>query len=472
MSFNIYLFAFKDNKIDFRVREEIVLQFKNNENISSSENTYFEYHPKDHGRAEFNFEDSAMVSSIDVNIGSLSLSLVEYLFDLLKSWNLFLFDNQGTNNEEHPTLFALSEDDFSHLPYDFTSPFCVIENANDLYDYLAISFNEWSKYRDQVIGKKSLNDDARSLFDIITAAVSSQLRESLWNQIDKKIEKKALEDLFNDVFSSMDNKKKWIWLQVDVRDYKEVQWQAVAIAKTIGLIEECPDFTKERKNQVSDSKTLNALLNFDLWLSKFKKSFILLDGSDTYFGFVIFDDELEYTLNLLQNIGIRAQAIRQINLNKEIVAKQDSKLELELELLSPLDEKSLSNDVVILKISPNDKNTKKRMVEYRKIILEAGKIPLICISASWCEPCQEMLLALQHDDAKSLMKQIVLILLDIDDWGIYLYDIKITPTCVPVFFDIGKNGSSGKLSVDGGAWGDDSLPSEIVAVLKNTFKLK
>jgi hypothetical protein len=66
MSFNIYLFAFKDNKIDFRVREEIVLQFKNNENISSSENTYFEYHPKDHGRAEFNFEDSAMVSSIDV----------------------------------------------------------------------------------------------------------------------------------------------------------------------------------------------------------------------------------------------------------------------------------------------------------------------------------------------------------------------------------------------------------------------
>lgn len=470
MSFNIYLFAFKDNKIDFRVREEIVLQFKNNKNISSSENTYFEYHSKDHGRAEFNFEDNAMISRIDVTIGSLSFSLVEYLFELLKSWNLFLFDNQGTNNEEHPTLFALSEDDFSHLPYDFTSPFCVIENANDLYDYLAISFNEWSKYRDQVIGKKLLNDDARSLFDIITAAVSSQLRESLWNQIDKKIEKNAIEDAFNDVFSSMDNKKEWLWLQVDVRDYKEVQWQAVAIAKTIGLLEECPDFTKEIESQVSDSKTLNALLNFDLWLSKFKKSFILLDGSDTYFGFVVLDDELEYTLNLLQNIGISAQAIRQINLNKEIVAKQESKLELEFS--SQLNEKSLSNDVVILKISPNDKNTKKRMAEYRKIILEAGKIPLICISASWCKPCQEMLLALQHDDAKSVMKQIVLIVLDIDDWGIYLYDIKIAPTCVPVFFDIAKNGSSGKLSVDGDAWGDDSLPSEISTVLKNTFKLK
>lgn len=470
MSFNIYLFAFKDNKIDFRVREEIVLQFKNNENISSSENTYFEYHSKDHGRAEFNFEDNVMISRIDVTIGSLSFSLVEYLFELLKSWNLFLFDNQGTNNEEHPTLFALSEDCFSHLPYDFTSNRCVIKNSDDLYDYLAISFNEWSKYRDQIIGKKSLNDDARSLFDIITAAVSSQLRESLWNQIDKKIEKNAIEDAFNDVFSSMDNKKEWLWLQVNVRDYKEVQWQAVAISKTIGLLEECPDFTKEIESQVSDSKTLNALLNFDLWLSKFKKSFILLDGSDTYFGFVVLDDELEYTLNLLQNIGISAQAIRQINLNKEIVAKQESKLEIEFS--SQLNEKSLSNDVVILKISPNDKNTKKRMAEYRKIVLEAGKIPLICISASWCEPCQKMLLALQHDDAKSVMKQIVLIVLDIDDWGIYLYDIKIAPTCVPVFFDIAKNGSSGKLSVDGDEWGDDSLPSEIVAALKNTFKLK
>ena len=112
------------------------------------------------------------------------------------------------------------------------------------------------------------------------------------------------------------------------------------------------------------------------------------------------------------------------------------------------------------------------MAEYRKIVLEAGKIPLICISASWCEPCQEMLIALGHEDAKSVMKQIVLIVLDIDDWGIYLYDINVAPTCVPVFFDIAKNGSSGKLSVDGAAWGDDSLPSEIVDVLKNTFKLK
>ncbi|WP_368029267.1 hypothetical protein [Arcobacter sp. s6] len=47
----------------------------------------------------------------------------------------------------------------------------------------------------------------------------------------------------------MDNKKEWLWLQVDVRDYKEVQWQAVVIAKTIGLIEECPDFIKEIESQ-------------------------------------------------------------------------------------------------------------------------------------------------------------------------------------------------------------------------------
>jgi thiol-disulfide isomerase/thioredoxin len=468
MSFNIYLFAFKENKLDFRVREEIILQLKNNENISFSENGYFEYSSKDYGRAEFNFEDNVMISSIDVTIRSLSHGLVEYLFELLKCCNLSLFDNQGTNNVEHPTLFALSEDCFSHLPYDFTSNRCVIKNSDDLYHYLAISFDEWSKYRDQVIGKKSLNDDVRSLFDIITAAVSSQLRESLWNQVNKKIAKNTVEDIFHDVFSSMDNKKEWLWLQVDVRDYEEVQWQAVAIAKTIGLLDECPDFTKEQENQVSDSKTLNALLNFDLWLSKFKKSFILLDSANTYFGFVVLDDEVEHTLKLLKNIGINGQVIRQFILNKEIVDKEN----INLELSSELNEKSLSNDLVILKISPNNKNTKTQLAQYRKTVLAAGKIPLICISASWCEPCQEMLIALGHEDAKSVMKQVVLIVLDIDDWGIYLYDINVAPTCVPVFFDIAKNGSAGQLSVDGAAWGDDSLPAEIVDVLKNTFKLK
>lgn len=464
MSFNIYLFAFKDNKLDFRVREEIIFQLKNNENISFSENGYFEYSSKDYGKAEFSLENSAMISSIDVTIRSLSLTLVEYLFELLKCCNLSLFDNQGTNNVEHPTLFALSEDCFSHLPYDFTSNRCVIKNSDDLYHYLAISFDEWSKYRDQVIGKKSLNDDVRSLFDIITAAVSSQLRESLWNQVNKKIAKNTVEDIFHDVFSSMDNKKEWLWLQVDVRGYEEVQWQAVAIAKTIGLLDECPDFTKEQENQLSDSKTLSALLNFDLWLSKFEKSFILIDSGDTYFGFVVSDDKIDYTLKILQTIGINGQTIRQLT-----VSKQDIAIELQLEL----DEKLLKNDVAIFKISPNNnENTKTRLSQYRKTILAAGKIPLICISASWCEPCQEMLIALGHEDAKSVMKQVVLIVLDIDDWGIYLYDINVAPTCVPVFFDIAKNGSAGQLSVDGAAWGDDSLPTEIVDVLKNTFKLK
>ncbi|MDZ7820248.1 MAG: hypothetical protein U5K55_17345 [Aliarcobacter sp.] len=65
----------------------------------------------------------------------------------------------------------------------------------------------------------------------------------------------------------------------------------------------------------------------------------------------------------------------------------------------------------------------------------------------------------------------MIILLDIDDWGIYLYDINVSPTCVPVFFNMEKDGKSGQLSVDGGAWGDDSLPTEIVDVLRDTLNL-
>ena len=131
----------------------------------------------------------------------------------------------------------------------------------------------------------------------------------------------------------------------------------------------------------------------------------------------------------------------------------------------------LKNDVVIFKISPNNKSTKKRLAQYRKIALAAGKIPLICISANWCELCQEIFVALNDEDAKSVMKQVEIILLDIDDWGINLYDINIAPTCVPVFFDIEKDGKAGQLTVDGGAWDDDSIPHVIAEVLKNTFNL-
>lgn len=463
MSFNIYMLAFKDNELDFKEREEIFNQLKNNKNITFIENAHFEYCSSDNGRAELRLANTDMISGIDVTIRELSFSLVEDLFELLKCWNLFLLDSQGIDEVEHPTLFALCEDCFSHLPDDFSSTPCVVRNPDELYYYLSISFSAWSKYRNQVIGKKSVNDDIRSLFDIITAPISSKLRDSLWQQVDKKIKINGVEDAFHDIFSSMDNKKEWLWLQVDIRDYEEVQWQAIAIARTFGLVEECLDFAKELENQLSDSKTLSALLNFDLWLSKFEKSFILIDSGDTYFGFVVSDDKMDYTLKILQAIGINGQAIRQL-----AVSKQDIAIELQLEL----DEKSLKNDVVILKISPNNKNSKTRLAQYRKIVLAAGKIPLICISASWCEPCQEMLVALHHEDAKSVMKQVVIILLDIDDWGIYLYDIKIAPTCVPVFFDIAKNGSVGQLSVDGGAWGDDSFPAEIVDVLKNIFKLK
>ena len=203
-------------------------------------------------------------------------------------------------------------------------------------------------------------------------------------------------------------------------------------------------------------------MNFDLWLSKFEKSFILIDSGDTYFGFVVSSDKVEYTLKILQNIGINGQAIRQL-----AICKQEITTELQFEL----DEKLLKNDVVIFKISPNNKSSKKRLAQYRKIALAAGKIPLICISANWCEPCQEMLLALTQEDAKSVMKQVVIILLDIDDWGINLYDINIAPTCVPVFFDIEKDGKAGQLTVDGGAWDDDSIPHVIAEVLKNTFNL-
>lgn len=467
MSFNISLFSFKNKELDFRLAEEIILQLKKNKNISSSENTYFEYYSKDKGRAEFKLENSVMVSNIDITIRELSLSLVKDLFELLKCWNLVLFDYQGVDDIKHPTLFALSEDYFSSLPDDFTSTSCVIQNPDELYHYLFISFSAWSRYRDQIIGKKTVienskTDDIRSLFDIITASVSSKLKDSLWEQVVEKIDNNAIEDVFHDVFSSMDNKKEWLWLQVDSRDYEEVQWQAVSIAKTIGLSKKYPNF-KVKRNAISGSKTLDALINFDSWLSKFEKSFILIESGDTYFGFVVSDDKLEVTLNILQNVNIDGKAIRQVTFTDNTVNKKNTNIEY----LSELDELSLTQDIIILKILPNKDELKTRLLGYRNKVLSVSKTPLICLSASWCEPCQGMLEALHHEDAKSVMKQLALIVLDIDDWSVYLDSINILPTCVPAFFHIFEDGKAGEMILDGDAWDDDSNPSVISGLLKN-----
>lgn len=469
MSFNISLFSFKNKELDFRLAEEIILQLKKNKNISSSENTYFEYYSKDKGRAEFKLENSVMVSNIDITIRELSLSLVKDLFELLKCWNLVLFDYQGVDDIKHPTLFALSKDYFSSLPDDFTSTSCVIQNPDELYHYLFISFSAWSRYCDQIIGKKTVienskTDDIRSLFDIITASVSPKLEDSLWEQVVEKIDNNAIEDLFHDVFSSMDNKKEWIWLQVDSRDYEEVQWQAVSIVKTIGLSKKYPNF-KVKRNSISGSKTLDALINFDSWLSKFEKSFILIESGDTYFGFVVSDDKLEVTLNILQNLNIDGKAIRQVTFTDNTVNKKNT----DIEYLTELDELSLTQDIIILKILPNNDELKTRLLEYRNKVLSVSKTPLICLSASWCEPCQGMLEALHHEDAKSVMKQLALIVLDIDDWSVYLDSINILPTCVPAFFHIFEDGKAGEMILDGDAWDDDSNPSVISGLLKNAL---
>jgi thiol-disulfide isomerase/thioredoxin len=465
MSFSIYLFAFKDNELNFRVREEVLLHMKTNENVTSYENGQFEYCFADNGRAEFILDNTEMISSIDVIIRELSPALVEYLFELLGCFNFSLFDSEGITDTKHPTLFARSKDYFSDLPLDFTPTSCVVNNSTELYDYLSLSFGAWSRYRDQIIGKKTLNDnsktdDIRLLFNIITKSLSSELRDNLWQQIDKNIQKNSIEDSFHDVFSSMDNKKEWLWLQVDIRDYEEVQWQAVAIAKTIGLSKKYPNF-KIRKNSISGSKTLDALINFDSWLSKFEKSFILIENDDTYFGFVVPDDKLEVTLNILHNVDIQGKAIRKLTFTNNVVDKKN----IDIEYLTELDDLSLTQDIIILKILPNNDELKTRLLEYRNKVLSVGKTPLICLSASWCEPCQGMLEALHHEEAKSVMKQLALIVLDIDEWRFYLDNINIIPTCVPAFFHIFEDGKAGKMILDGGAWDDDSNPSVISGLL-------
>ena len=419
----------------------------------------------------------------------------------MQKLSLTLYDGQGAKQPIHPTIFLLSNKDVAHLPLDFNAPRCVLENTDQLYGYLAVSFNEWTNYRDQIIGKSSnlehqehqeqqntsINHDevqmidARALFDLIVAPLEQGLQSILWIKVKKIIETHGVEIALHDVLSSLDAKQHWVWLQVDVRDHAEVEWQAKAIAKTLGL----PEYINDgafKDDHLADLLSLQAMSSFDLWLNQFEKSFILVESGDSYFGFVVANKEAGTAVDLLQKLGSEAQFMRQVSNDYAAAVSQalaDAKANAESQgLMSStpssypaLNEKSIDAGVLFFKPESNEGQLKALMSQYAKAATEVGRVPLVCVSAAWCEPCQEMLVAMHHEDARSVMEQVALILIDIEDWGSELSSVNIEPSSVPLFHNVLENGCAGKISVDGDAW-DDAVPSVIAGVLRVTFGLK
>ncbi|MGI2174352.1 hypothetical protein [Shewanella ulleungensis] len=492
MSFSLYLFAFKNHQVDHRYGGELARALSAHRDINTIEARRFEYQHEDGGRALFSIAADENVSSIDVTVFQLTKGLVDYLFELQQQWQLVLIDVQGdvktSNNEaEHPIIFVLSQADVEHLPSDYHSPRCVLENKVMLYDYLSISFTAWQRYRDQVIGRDNsqLIDDSKCLFELIAAPLPLMLRQQLWAKIQHKLAEHGVEDAFHDVLSSLDaqlnGQKQWVWLQVDVRDHNEVLWQAKAIAKTLDLGEFIDD-ERGKDDLLADSACLHALSGFDLWLSQFRRSFILIENGDTYFGFVVADEDVDNTLGLFKRLSLNGQAIRHIADDYAAAVKKSldeaKAMATEKGLISefPTDYPILKQDtaqsgVMIIPLEVSKTSLKNSVAEQANNALALGRIPLICLSAPWCEPCQDMFVVLHQQGAQSVMQKIAIILLDIEDWGVHLGSIDIQPSCIPVFFDVNLDGSAGNNSVDGNAWGEPADAIEIAGILRETFGL-
>ncbi|MCL1114382.1 hypothetical protein L2703_12375 [Shewanella basaltis] len=492
MSFSLYLFAFNNHQVDHRYGNELASALSAHRDINTIEARRFEYQHEDGGRALFSIAADENVSSIDVTVFQMSKGLADYLFELQQQWQLVLINVQGdvkTSNKEaeHPTIFVLSQADLEHLPSDYHSPRCVLENNVMLYDYLSISFTAWQRYRDQVIGtgNSQFVDDSQCLFELIAAPLPLMLRQQLWAKIRPKLVEHGVEDAFHDVLSSLDaqlnGQKQWVWLQVDVRDHNEVLWQAKAIAKTIGLGEFIDD-EHAKDDLMADSACLHALSGFDLWLSQFGRSFILVENGDTYFGFVVADDDVDNTLGLFKRLSLNGQAIRHIADDYVAAVKESldeaKAMATEKGLISEfstdypiLKQDTAQSGVMIVRVEASKTSLKNSVAEQANNALALGRIPLICLSAPWCEPCQDMLVVLHQQGAQTVMQKIAIILLDIEDWGGHLRSIDIQPSCIPVFFDVNVDGRAGNKSVDGNAWGEPADAIEIAGILRETFGL-
>jgi hypothetical protein len=109
--------------------------------------------------AEFSasgLDGSEPFSGCAFHIRGVGQQLVEFVFDVAVAGDFVIFNCQGNDTSESPTLILVRPEQEKELPADMASEFAarpVCESARMLAGLLFEGYTRWSDYRDQVTGE-------------------------------------------------------------------------------------------------------------------------------------------------------------------------------------------------------------------------------------------------------------------------------------------------------------------------------
>ena len=90
------------------------------------------------------------------------------------------------------------------------------------------------------------------------------------------------------------------------------------------------------------------------------------------------------------------------------------------------------------------------------------------ITADWCIHCRMLNASLNNSKMKDAFKGTYIVQVDADEWKDQLGSIGIQLNGIPAFYQISKDGLVTSYTINGGAWGEDTV-ANMAPPLKNYF---
>ena len=294
--------------------------------------------------------------------------------------------------------------------------------------------------------ENNINTDLAPAFNFLnelTYMLSDAQKMALQKKILPLIKKYGLTSALHNMLSSCDPSEYWLYIHVDIRDYRELEWQAQAAVETHGIKE----IFSWQPHNTEIARFYHGLVAFSAWLSLHRFSLVVWgEADDMYRNFIVPNERLTQFISIAKAAGLNCYALNTVTQS--------------------------FNGFVVEKVIDKNMTLISQVAESAKQAHIKGYKTYLYITTSWCEPCRQVFDAFNSPVFAKILKNSHIITIDYDFW---LDQIdKLIPieklTSVPIFATIDENGIfMGRIQELDSDNEDDNTPTELVRVFGDFF---
>lgn len=202
---------------------------------------------------------------------------------------------------------------------------------------------------------------ASDFLNEVAYMLSAAQKAALQKKIRPLIKKYGFTNAIHEVLSSIDAEKCWLYLHFDIRDYREVEWQAQAAAKTHGIQ---ADFNWQPED-TSTARVYHGLVAFSVWLKTHQFSLVVWgESDDMYRNFIVPDNRLPQFLATAAAAGMSCYILEHVS--------------------------KIFDGFIVEKIIDRSYPLAKQLADSAKLAHSKGFKTYFYLMTSWCKPCREL----------------------------------------------------------------------------------